>query len=188
MFQKFTKIIEIKSRSKIAQPVLSLIAFCESIFFPVPPDTILIPIIYFNKKKYLFTIINCTLFSVGGGIIGYFLGFFIFDLIKEYIDVGKQSSFLKFYNEWGIVAVFLGGFTPIPYKIIALTSGYSKFNFLLFVILSMLSRGLRFFIIGFIIKKYGDFGINLLKKNKLLIFFLIPLLIIGLIYLGINHA
>ena len=188
MFQKFTKIIEIKSRSKFAQTVLSLIAFCESIFFPVPPDTILIPIIYFNKKKYLFTIINCPLFSVGGGIIGYCLGFFIFDLIKEYVDVGKQSNFLKFYNEWGIIAVFLGGFTPIPYKIIALTSGYSKFNFLLFVILSMLSRGLRFFIIGFIIKKYGDFGINILKKNKLLIFFLIPLLIIGLMYLGINHA
>ena len=99
MFQKFTKIIEIKSRSKFAQPVLSLIAFCESIFFPVPPDTILIPIIYFNKKKYLFTIINCTLFSIGGGIIGYCLGFFIFDLIKEYIDVSKQSSFLKSRKE-----------------------------------------------------------------------------------------
>ena len=96
--------------------------------------------------------------------------------------------FLNFYNEWGIISVFLGGFTPIPYKIIALTSGYSKFNFLLFVILSMLSRGLRFFIIGFIIKKYGDFGINILKKNKLLIFFLIPLLVIGLIYLVISHA
>ena len=188
MFQKFTKIIEIKSRSKFAQPVLSLIAFCESIFFPVPPDTILIPIIYFNKEKYLFTIINCTLFSVAGGIVGYCLGFFIFDLIKEYVDVGKQSNFLKFYNEWGIIAVFLGGFTPIPYKIIALTSGYSKFNFLLFVILSMLSRGLRFFIIGFIIKKYGDFGINILKKNKSLIFFFIPLLVIGLIYLLISHA
>ena len=188
MFQKFTKIIEINSRSKFAQPVLSLIALCESIFFPIPPDTVLIPIIYFNKEKYLFTIINCTLFSVVGGIAGYFLGFFIFDLVKEYIDVSKQSNFLKFYNEWGIAAIFLGGFTPIPYKIIALTSGYSKFNFLLFIILSMLSRGLRFFIIGFIIKKYGDFGINILKENKILIFILIPILIIGSIYLVINHA
>ena len=188
MLQKFTKIIEVNSKSKFAQPFLSLVAFCESIFFPIPPDTILVPIIYFNKKKYLSTVLNCTLFSVIGGITGYCLGFYIFDIMKEYIDVSKQTNFLKFYNEWGIIAVFLGGFTPIPYKIIALTSGYSKFNFLLFVILSLLSRGLRFFIIGFIIKKYGDHGINILKNNKLLIFFLIPLLVIVLIYLVINHA
>ena len=123
-----------------------------------------------------------------GGVIGYSLGFFIFDLIKNHFDLTKQDTFLKFYNDWGIIAVFLGGFTPIPYKIIALTSGYSKFNFFFFVILSILSRGLRFYIIGFIVQKYGDLGITFLKKNQIIIFLIIPIMAIALIYLLISHA
>ena len=143
--------IEKRSRSKFSQYFLSLIAFIESIFFPIPPDVVLVPVIHFNKDKYLMTIINCTFFSVMGGIVGYILGFFIFDLVKNYFDLTKQNAFLSFYNDWGLIAIFLGGFTPIPYKIIALTSGYSNFNFFLFVLLSILSRGLRFYIIGYIV-------------------------------------
>ena len=188
MIESMYTYIEKKSKSKFSQYFLSLIAFIESIFFPIPPDVILIPVIYFNKNKFLFTIVNCTFFSILGGIVGYCLGFFIFDLIKNYFDLNKQNAFLTFYNNWGIFAIFLGGFTPIPYKIIALISGYSKFNFFLFLILSILSRGLRFYIIGFIVKKYGDLGITFLKKNQTIIFLLIPIIIIFLIYLITNHA
>tara|TARA_B100000900_G_scaffold97062_1_gene80168 strand:- start:3118 stop:3669 length:552 start_codon:yes stop_codon:yes gene_type:complete len=170
--------IEERSRSKFSQYFLSLIAFIESIFFPIPPDVVLVPVIHFNKDKYLMTIINCTFFSVMGGIVGYILGFFIFDLVKNYFDLTKQNAFLSFYNDWGLIAIFLGGFTPIPYKIIALTSGYSNFNFFLFVLLSILSRGLRFYIIGFIVRRYSDQGILFLKKNQLIIFLLIPIIII----------
>jgi len=122
-----------------------------------------------------------------GGIVGYILGFFIFDLVKNYFDLTKQNAFLSFYNDWGLIAIFLGGFTPIPYKIIALTSGYSNFNFFLFVLLSILSRGLRFYIIGFIVRRYSDQGILFLKKNQLIIFLLIPIIII-LTYLIITHV
>tara|TARA_B100000902_G_scaffold399776_1_gene472469 strand:- start:3436 stop:3987 length:552 start_codon:yes stop_codon:yes gene_type:complete len=179
--------IEKRSRSKFSQYFLSLIAFIESIFFPIPPDVVLVPVIHFNKDKYLMTIINCTFFSVMGGIVGYILGFFIFDLVKNYFDLTKQNAFLNFYNDWGLIAIFLGGFTPIPYKIIALTSGYSNFNFFLFVLLSILSRGLRFYIIGFIVRRYSDQGILFLKKNQLIIFLLIPIIII-LTYLIITHV
>ena len=101
--------------------------------------------------------------------------------------MSKQTEFINFYNDWGIFAVFLGGFTPIPYKIIALTSGYSQFNFIYFIFLSVLSRGLRFFIIAFIIKQFGVIGMQILKRNKLLIFVLIPIGIVFLIYLLFYH-
>ena len=180
--------IEKKSTSKFSQYFLSLIAFIESIFFPIPPDIILIPIIYFNKKKFLNTVINCTLFSVLGGTIGYLLGFYLFDLIKNFYDLEKQDLFFDFYDKWGLIAIFFGGFTPIPYKIIAITSGYAKFNFFSFVLLSFLSRGLRFLIIGYVVKKYGNQGISFLDKNKYLIFFIIPIIVIGLIYITIEYA
>lgn len=187
MIKSMYTYIEERSRSKFSQYFLSLIAFIESIFFPIPPDVVLVPVIHFNKDKYLMTIINCTFFSVMGGIVGYILGFFIFDLVKNYFDLTKQNAFLSFYNDWGLIAIFLGGFTPIPYKIIALTSGYSNFNFFLFVLLSILSRGLRFYIIGFIVRRYSDQGILFLKKNQLIIFLLIPIIII-LTYLIITHV
>ncbi len=188
MIENMYTYIEKRSKSKFSQYFLSIIAFIESIFFPIPPDVILIPIIYFNKDKFFFTVINCTFFSILGGAVGYCLGFFIFDLIKNYFDLAKQDTFLNFYNDWGVIAIFLGGFTPIPYKIIAVTSGYSKFNFILFILLSILSRGLRFYIIGFVVKRYGELGIKFLKNNQIVIFLIIPLIIIALIYLFINHV
>ena len=96
--------------------------------------------------------------------------------------------FFNFYDDWGLIAIFLGGFTPIPYKVIAITSGYAKFNFFSFILLSVLSRGMRFIIIGYIVKKYGNLGISFLEKNKYLIFFIVPILAIGLIYMVSKHA
>ena len=179
--------VEKKSKSKFSQYFLSIVAFIESIFFPIPPDLILIPIVYFNPNKFLVTALNCTIFSVIGGAFGYFIGYFIFETVQSYFDISKQTEFINFYNDWGIFAVFLGGFTPIPYKIIALTSGYSQFNFIYFIFLSVLSRGLRFFIIAFIIKQFGGIGMQILKRNKLLIFVLIPIGIVFLIYLLFYH-
>ncbi len=112
----------------------------------------------------------------------------MFDLVKNFLDLEKQKIFFNFYDDWGLIAIFLGGFTPIPYKVIAITSGYAKFNFLSFILLSALSRGMRFIIIGYIVKKYGSLGISFLEKNKYLIFFIIPIIAIGLIYMVGKHA
>ena len=95
--------------------------------------------------------------------------------------------FFSFYDQYGLIAIFLGGFTPIPYKIIAITSGYAKFNFIYFILLSFLSRGLRFLIIGYIVYQFGDYGIRFIKKNKIIIFLVIPVIIL-FIYLLISHA
>lgn len=179
--------IEKKSTSRYSQFFLSLIAFIESIFFPIPPDVILIPLIHFNKNKFFTSVINCTLFSILGGALGYFLGLFLFDSIKEIFDLSKQTLFFNFYDQYGLIAIFLGGFTPIPYKIIAITSGYAKFNFIYFILLSFLSRGLRFLIIGYIVYRFGDYGVEFIKKNKTIIFFIIPILIILIIYLLLGH-
>ena len=188
MWKNIYLYVEKKSTSKFSQYFLSLISFIESIFFPIPPDIILIPIIHFNKNKFLTTVINCTFFSVLGGAVGYILGYYIFDIVKEFFDLEKQKVFFNFYDEWGMLAIFLGGFTPIPYKIIALTSGYAKFNFIYFILLSFLSRGLRFLIIGYIVYKFGDYGVEFIKKNKTIIFLIIPVLIILIIYLLLGHA
>ena len=179
--------IEKKSTNRYSQFFLSLIAFIESIFFPIPPDVILIPLIHFNKKKFFTSVINCTLFSILGGAVGYFLGLFLFDSIKEIFDLSKQELFFNFYEQYGLIAIFLGGFTPIPYKIIAITSGYAKFNFIYFILLSFLSRGLRFLIIGYIVYQFGDYGIKFIKKNKTILFLIIPILIILVIFLLIGH-
>ena len=188
MWKNIISYIEKKSTSKFSQYFLGLIAFVESIFFPIPPDIVLVPIIYFNKNKFLKTVINCTFFSVLGGAVGYLIGFYLFDLVKNFLDLEKQKMFFNFYDDWGLIAIFLGGFTPIPYKVIAITSGYAKFNFFSFILLSVLSRGMRFIIIGYIVKKYGDLGISFLEKNKYLIFFIVPILAIGLIYMVSKHA
>ena len=168
---------------KSSKYYLAVVSFIESSFFPIPPDLILIPIVYFNPKKFLATVLNCTIFSVIGGAFGYIIGYFIFDIAQSYFDISKQGEFMNFYNDRGIFAVFLGGFTPIPYKVIALTSGYAQFNFIYFILLSLLSRGLRFFIIAFIIKQFGKLGMEILQRNKLLIFIIIPLGIVFFIYL-----
>ncbi|MDB0033727.1 DedA family protein [Alphaproteobacteria bacterium] len=180
--------IEKKSTNRYSQFFLSLIAFIESIFFPIPPDVVLIPIIHFNKKKFLISVINCTLFSILGGALGYFLGLFLFDSVKNIFDLSKQELFFNFYNQYGLIAIFLGGFTPIPYKIIAITSGYANFNFIFFILLSLLSRGLRFFIIGYLVYQFGDYGVKFIKKNKTIIFLIIPLFIILGIYLLVDHG
>ena len=179
--------IEKKSTSRYSQFFLSIVAFIESIFFPIPPDVILIPLIHFNKKKLFRSVINCTLFSILGGAVGYFLGLFLFDSIKGIVDLSKQELFFNFYDQYGLIAIFLGGFTPIPYKIIAITSGYAKFNFIFFLLLSFLSRGLRFLIIGYIVYQFGDYGIKFIKKNKTILFLIIPILIFLVIFLLIGH-
>ena len=98
MWKKIISYIEKKSTSKFSQYLLSLIAFVESIFFPIPPDIVLVPIIYFNKNKFLKTVINCTFFSVLGGAVGDLIGFYLFDLVKNFLDLDRAiiESLLSF--------------------------------------------------------------------------------------------
>ena len=178
MLNRLKTFIKNNSRSKYSQFFLSIISFIESIFFPLPPDLLLIPICYYNRNKIFFSVLNCTFFSVLGGLIAYALGYFLYDTIDHLFDQSKIQHFINFYNKWGVYSVIIGGFTPIPFKIITVTSGFLRFDLLLFLISSIFARGLRFLLIGLAISLLGDKGLILLKKYKLLIFLVIPILLV----------
>lgn len=150
MWLKLYDKIIILSKHKYAVRYLAGMSFIEAIFFPIPPDTMLIPMALARPNKALYFAFITLSFSIVGGVIGYLLGMWALDLlVMPFInDCGLHDKYDIVYNwftEKGIWAVFIAGFTPIPYKLIAVCSGIFKFNLAIFVLISILARGLRFF-------------------------------------------
>jgi membrane protein YqaA with SNARE-associated domain len=140
---------------------LMTVSYIESIFFPVPPDALLIPMCLARPDRALRYALLCTLAGVAGGITGYFIGYALFELIAvPLIELYKyQDAFAKFrtmYDEYGIWVVAIGGFTPVPYKIVAIASGAASFSVPLFIASSFLARGARFFLVAFLLARYGE--------------------------------
>lgn len=145
---------------KNAQWLLALVAFAESSFFPVPPDAMLIPMTLAERKRAWRYAAISTVASVLGGMFGYLIGYMLFDTIGQSIVdfYGMQSGFdtLKgWFAEYGLVIVFVAGFTPIPYKVFTISSGLTHLSFPLFLIGSIVSRGLRFLIVCGLIYWFG---------------------------------
>ena len=150
-----------KAQHKNAKWYLSLISFAESSFFPIPPDILLIPMALASKTKALFYAFICTLSSVLGGIFGYAIGYFFFNSIGLYIVEfyhleNSFSIFENYYKEFGILIVLGAGITPFPYKFITIASGVFGLNIYLFVIVSMIGRGLRFYLIAILLYFFGE--------------------------------
>jgi membrane protein YqaA with SNARE-associated domain len=128
------------------------LSFAESSFFPIPPDVMLAPMSLANPKKAWFYAFITTVTSVLGGILGYFIGVFAFDMIEPILrDYGYYDRYLlaeSWFATWGFWAVFLAGFSPIPYKVFTIASGVVGMAFLPFVIASLIGRGLRFFMVA----------------------------------------
>ena len=165
----YNKIIR-KSAKPGAEYLLGIIAFCESSFFPIPPDLVLIPMVLSRPKKWIRIGIIATFFSVLGGVFGYFIGIFLWEFIGEpIIHFYKLSDeFLIFqnnYNSKGAIIVFLAGISPIPYKLITIASGGLGLNIYVFILASVLSRGFRFFIIAIMISLFGEKAKIFLEKN-----------------------
>ena len=140
---------------------LALIAFAESSFFPVPPDVILAPMTVAQPKKAWFYAAICTGASVAGGVVGYVIGAFLFDtvgqwLINLYGYAQKMDALKEFYAQWGAIFILVKGLTPIPYKLVTIVSGVLGYNFPLFVLLSLITRGARFFILAAMLNRFGD--------------------------------
>ena len=179
----FQKLIE-QSKSIYARILLYFISFIEAIFFPIPVDPLLAVLVLNNKEKYIKLSIFCTLASVIGGIAGWLLGYFIGEEIEELLTIIpwiKNDSFndVKIaFDQHGILLIFLGAFTPLPYKIISVTSGVFHVNILVFFVMSLLGRGLRFFLVSLIVKNLGDKGFYLLKKHTFIISSLFGLIVI----------
>ena len=177
------KLIE-QSKSLFARILLYFLSFIEAIFFPIPVDPLLAILVLNNKEKYIKLTLFCTLASVAGGLVGWFLGYILgneIEIIFSLIPGINMESFNDVeiaFNNHGDLIIFLGAFTPLPFKIISVTSGVFQVNILLFFIMSLIGRGLRFFIISFVVKTFGDKGIYLLKKHTFLISTLIGFLFI----------
>ena len=150
-----------KAQHKNAKWYLSLISFAESSFFPIPPDILLIPMALASKANALFYAFICTLFSVLGGILGYAIGYFFYNSVGIYIVdfyhlENSFSVFESYYKEFGILIVLGAGITPFPYKFITIASGVFGLNIFMFIVVSIIGRGLRFYLIAILLYFFGE--------------------------------
>ena len=163
---------------------LFAVAFIESSFFPIPPDVMLIPMILAAPDKAWKIAGVATVGSVIGAYFGYAIGFYFFQLIAEpllgfygYLD--KFNSFKNLYNQYGAWIVFGAGITPFPYKIITIASGVVHTNLLVFTVASIIARGMRFFLVAWLLKKYGEAMREFIEKNLGWLSVVFLLLLIG---------
>ncbi len=141
--------------------IMGIVSFAESSFFPVPPDVMLIPMSLARPQRAWLYAAVCTVTSVLGGVVGYLIGALLFDsvghwLIQVYGLGDKVDAFRASYAEWGAVIILLKGLTPIPYKLVTITSGFAGYNIILFILCSIVARGGRFFVVAILLNRYGD--------------------------------
>ena len=163
---------------------LAVISFVESSFFPIPPDIMLIPMILATPKQAWKIAGVCTVASVIGAYLGYAIGFYFFQLIAEpllnfYGYLEKFNKFKDLYNEYGAWIVFGAGITPFPYKIITIASGVVHLNLAVFTVASIIARGLRFFLIAWLLYAYGEKMRIFIEKNLGWLSILFLVLLIG---------
>lgn len=163
---------------------MGAISFAESSFFPVPPDIMLIPMALARPDRAWLYAAVCTLASVAGGILGYMIGALLYDslghwLIQFYGYGDKVQSFRAAYASYGAWIILLKGLTPIPYKIVTITSGFAAYNLALFVLFSIVARGTRFFVLAFLLNRYGARARELIEHRLGLWATLLAVLIVG---------
>ena len=177
---------------KSSKYYLAAVSFIESSFFPIPPDVMVIPMVISKKDDFFKIFLITTIFSVLGGILGYFIGAFFFDIGMQVMTFyGYEDRLISLKNNlinsegfyaW-LSILFLAGFTPLPYKVFTIASGLIGFNILIFIIISLISRGLRFFIVSYLSYKFGNLFTEFMEKHGSKWFTIIGILIflIGII-------
>ena len=145
---------------EFAPRILALLTFCESVFFPIPPDVLLAPMVLAKPKKAWQFATLTTVSSIMGGMVGYWLGYLMFEPWIEpiIVEFGYQARFDKimtWFEQWGVWVVFIAGFSPIPYKLFTVSAGFLQMAFLPFVLVSAVGRGMRFFLVAGLIKWGG---------------------------------
>ena len=166
---------------------LGLVSFIESSFFPIPPDVMIVPMVIANKKEYIKICLIASIFSVLGGIFGYIIGYLFFDLamyVIEFYGYQDKVENLKFNMKKGsgflawLSILFLAGFTPLPYKAFTISSGLIAFNLPIFIIVSLISRGLRFFIVAYLSYKFGELFTQYMERHGSKWFTIIGIIIV----------
>ena len=161
MFDRLYRWTLALSESRHAPLALGAVAFAESSFFPIPPDLILVPMALAKPRMAWTYATICTVGSVLGGILGYAIGALLYDtlgqsLISLYHYADKMDALRAAYAQWGWLVILVKGLTPIPYKLVTIMSGLLGYNFALFVVLSAVTRGARFFIVAGLLNRFGD--------------------------------
>lgn len=163
---------------------LAGVSFAESSFFPIPPDVMLIPMVVANRKAAWRTATICTIASVLGGLFGYFLGAFLFEPLArpiiEFYHYGEAFERLQqWFADYGLLIVFAAGFTPVPYKVFTIASGFAGLALPVFIIGSIISRGARFFIVAGLLYLYGEPIRIFIEKRLGLMTVIFTVLLIG---------
>ena len=187
MFQSlYKKCLELAAH-KSSNFYLGLVSFIESSFFPIPPDAMIIPMVIAKKKEYLKIFLIASIFSVLGGIFGYLIGYLFLDLAMYLIEFyGYQDKVenlkLSMSEGSGFLAwlsiLFLAGFTPLPYKAFTISSGLIAFNLPIFIIVSLISRSLRFFIVAYLSYRFGELFTEYMEKHGSKWFTIIGIIIV----------
>jgi len=146
--------------SRHAVPALFGVSFVESSVFPIPPDALLIPMVLSKRIRWLWYVFVCTAASVLGGLLGYAIGYYLFQEVAEpilafYGYSDKIAQFTETFNAWGAWAVFIAGVTPFPYKVITVASGATGLSLPVFIVASIIARGLRFFLVAYLLYRFG---------------------------------
>ena len=189
MFRKlYDKCLELAGH-RLAKLWLGILSFTESSFFPIPPDVMIAPMVLANKKDYFKIFLIATIWSTLGGLLGYFLGYIFIDLAMSIINFyGYEEKFVDIKNNinnnqgsllW-LISLFLAGFTPIPFKVFTITSGFLSFNIYLFFLVCLISRGLRFFVVSYLTFKFGESFVKFFETKGGLYSMLIGLILVTL--------
>jgi len=145
---------------KFAPRILAILTFAESVFFPIPPDVLLAPMVLAQRERAWRLATLTTVASVIGGVVGYGLGYLMFEpwiqpLITEFGYQARFDKAMSWFSEWGVWVVFLAGFSPIPYKLFTVSAGFLQMAFLPFLLASAIGRGMRFFLVAGVIRWGG---------------------------------
>ena len=172
---------------KSSKYYLAAVSFIESSFFPIPPDVMIVPMVISKKDDFFKIFLIATIFSVLGGTLGYFIGAFFFDIGMQVMTFyGYEDKLISLKNNlinsegfyaW-LSILFLAGFTPLPYKVFTIASGLIGFNILVFIVISLISRGLRFFIVSYLSYKFGNLFTKFMEKHGSKWFTIIGILIV----------
>ena len=194
MFSKLYQKSLALAAHKSSKVFLAIVSFMESSFFPIPPDVMIVPMVIAKKNDYLKIFLIATFFSTLGGILGYFIGLYFLDFGMIVVNFyGYEEKVLNLKDNlnkgtglyiW-LATLFLAGFTPLPFKVFTITSGMIGFNLIIFFLICLISRGLRFFIVSYFSFKFGD-TFNKFMKTKAAMWFtvlgIVIVLIFGVIY------
>lgn len=169
MFRKLYDWVFSLARSRHATPALAVVSFAESSFFPVPPDVMLAPMILARPEKAYFYAFVCTVASVLGGILGYAIGFYLTDLGLWLMSILGHADgleeFQHWFDRWGLAVILIKGLTPVPYKLVTVASGLAAFSFPVFVAASVVTRGARFFLEAWVLRRWGPAMLAQVEKR-----------------------